>query len=412
MLRRSRYATVVVALIAGCWVSQASATRIVGPLAWGQPKTVDSSGGLQSISCPTRSLCVAGDTSGHIVWSNDPAGTSPTRHVAQVDTESSCAFATCHPGIGSVSCASQSLCVATDSAGSLFWSTEPRSSTAKWQSATIGKDPRTLNGVSCPLTTFCAIAENEGYVAVTSQPTAGASAWRTEKVASGQPCSTGCLIVGPGLGEPPFTSISCSSEALCAVGDWDGEILTSTEPMGKSQPWQRAYIDHNRVGGYHAILNAQAIIDSVACPSASACVAADEAGDVFSSDDPSGGPSAWSGYSAVQEPTKLASGQIVMEKQPLVGLTCPSIHLCLGLQNRTPLEAMGVTPPAKLYVSANPMNPSPWKTGNIDRAGRLSALSCASAALCFAVDSRGNILIGRERRHRKPHHRKPGLFAR
>jgi hypothetical protein len=84
-----------------------------------------------------------------------------------------------------------------------------------------------------------------------------------------------------------------------------------------------------------------------------------------------------------------------MEKHPLLGLACPSTRLCLGLQNRAPLEAMGATPPAKLYASADPMNPSPWKAANIDLAGRLSALSCASEKLCFAVDSSGHVVVGR-----------------
>jgi hypothetical protein len=405
-LPRSCGIAIAVVLVVGGWASQAQA-RALGALSWQRPTLVDHAGGLQAISCPTSSLCVATDTQGDVLTSTDPTGGAQTWHLAHVDSGSRCAFVTCRAALSSISCTSRALCVATDSAGYVYWSSDVTADAADWQSALIGTATRTLNTVACPSASLCVIAENEGDVATSTEPTAGASAWQTTRIDADHPCPSACPAIGPGLEEPPLESIACPSASFCAVGDWYGDVLTSSDPSGGKQAWQRAYVDTNVVGPHHGGQSLQTTIAGVACPSASMCFASDEAGYALDSSDPAGGSAAWKAYPAALERLDVRSGQTSSVGYPLFDLTCPSQSLCLGLQGRAVLFGLAAAPPAKLYVSEDPQGGAPWKGANIDPDGALLALSCPTAKLCFAVDSSGNVLIGRAprkaQRRPRPH---------
>jgi hypothetical protein len=302
--------------------------------------------------------------------------------------------------VSSISCPSASLCVAVDPPeGSAYWATDLAAGATAWSSATIG-DPRSeLNAVSCPTTSLCAVVDDEGDITTSTDPTAGVGAWHTATIDSGQSCRPkACAAIGKAPAEPPIDSISCPSASLCVAGDWDGNILSSTDPAGGAGAWSSAYVDGNVVGGHHGGFELQTTIDSVSCSSISLCVATDEDGYALSSVDPGGGVSAWRLGLASREEFSIP-GRSEQVGGLLFGLTCPSGSLCLALEGHVPLFAEGEPSRSELAVTENALSDKPWTHGVIDRIGRLEAISCPSASFCVAVDSTGHIVVGKALTH-------------
>ena len=85
---------------------------------------------IPALSCPSVSLCVAGDFAGRILSSSDPAGGSAPWSFAPVLSSGLTGVP-----ISGVSCPSISLCVAIDGA-SVLTSTAPDGGTAAWTNST------------------------------------------------------------------------------------------------------------------------------------------------------------------------------------------------------------------------------------------------------------------------------------
>jgi hypothetical protein len=395
-----RYAGVVLAVVlcsVGC-VTSASA-QIVGPISWQSPVLVDHAQGLQAISCPAQSLCVATDSSGNVLTSANPTGGVRFWNAAHVDSRHGelCGAATCPQWLTSISCPSVALCVALDTEGYVFWTTDPLAGASAWSSAKIGKPNQRGNAVSCPSPSLCVVVEDTGEIAMSTDPTGGVGAWHTTKIDSGQVCRVNiCASVGRGPAEPPLGAISCPSTSLCVAGDWDGNVLTSTDPIGGSDSWSSAYVDSNTSAGlHHGGIALQTTITSVACPSTSLCLASDEDGYVLASQNPAGGPSTWRSTLASRQQYGATAGSRPATGYLLFGLTCPSQSLCLALQGHAPLYSLGGMSASELYVTEDPLSGMPWTPGAIDPSGRLEAVSCPSAALCVAVDDAGAVLVGK-----------------
>jgi hypothetical protein len=76
---------------------------------WSPEQTVDPDGGLDSISCPSASFCVAADRGGGVVTYDGSEWTAPDRVTAE---------ATEYPGIATtVSCPSTTFCMVLNSDG-------------------------------------------------------------------------------------------------------------------------------------------------------------------------------------------------------------------------------------------------------------------------------------------------------
>ena len=191
---------------AGAW----TVTHLPGNVTW------------LAISCTAPSLCVAGGvsadgTAGYAAVSNDPTGGAAAWTINKVDNN----------GIDSVSCPSATLCVAVDRAGNLLTSTNPGGGAATWSSTHIGG----LVAVSCPSNSLCVATgfyatpagENGAAVATSTNPTGGASAWTTSRISQ-----TGSLFPD---------SVSCPSASLCVAVAPNGSVLTSTNPTGGSGAW-------------------------------------------------------------------------------------------------------------------------------------------------------------------------------
>jgi hypothetical protein len=172
--------------------------------------------------------------------------------------------------------------------------------------------------------------------------------------------------------------------SLCVAGDWDGDVVTSTDPTGGGSAWSVAYVDTDLESGLTG-LDTQTAIAGVSCASVSLCVANDGVGNVLTSQDPTGGASTWS--------LRRATPRILAAPEPrsLYSLGCPSVSFCAGLQS----ASSTLLSSSEAALTYEPLGSAEWTRVVIDRVGSLSAISCPTSSLCVAVDGDGNVVVGR-----------------
>jgi hypothetical protein len=179
-----------------------------------------------AVSCPSASLCVAGDGAGNILSSTNPTGGPIAWSIAGVLSNES---------IGGVSCPSISLCVAVGGKDVLT-ATDP-SGGASAGTKTTPDQGNYFGAVSCPSVSLCVAgdsnvaSDSNGKILTTTNPTGGASAWTNARVARPDPNGNS------------LTGVSCPSVSLCIAADRNGNILTSTAPTGGANPWTSAAVD-------------------------------------------------------------------------------------------------------------------------------------------------------------------------
>lgn len=167
-----------------------------------------------------------------------------------------------------------------------------------------------------------------------------------------------------------IADLSCPATTFCAGVDSEGNVLTSTNPTGGPGAWAIANIEHKPPEPYRTP-NA---LDQVSCPrpAGSLCVAVGEGG-IFTSSNPTGGPSAWAQVPGIGE------GEATRR------VSCPSASLCV--------VSFGYY--GEILTSTEPtQGPSAWKAAQIEGGGshQINSLSCPSQSLCVGLDDRGNIL--------------------
>jgi hypothetical protein len=153
-------------------------------------------------------------------------------------------------------CSTQPECFVAASDRTVLTSADPTGGTRAW---TVSTSIPPFTSGTCPTTSLCIAVNNAPDVQITTNPTAG-------------PWST--VATQDTLGR-----IVCPSASLClASTDTEaGALDVSTNPA--DGPWT-----HTTDG---------APLGQISCASASLCVGADNAGELVSSTNPTGGPSAW-----------------------------------------------------------------------------------------------------------------------
>jgi WD40-like Beta Propeller Repeat len=289
---------------------------------------------ITAVSCPSVSLCVAGDAAGNILTSTNPTG-GPT------------AWSSAPVPVRGISCPTISLCVAGEG-GYILTSADPAGGASAWMKTTI--DQGSVGAVSCPSVSLCVAAgtgagTHGGAIILTStDPTAGTSSW------IGVPVTPGDEFV---------SAVSCPSPSLCVATTFKGDIFTSTNPTGGASAWTRTTIDHGN------------LLAAVSCPSLSLCVAVDYTG-ILTSTNPTGSASAWTKTTTIGHATIPVSAYAV---------SCPSVSLCV---------AGGI---GNVLTSTDPAGgASTWTKTAIDREDGIYAISCPSVSMCVATGSNGNIL--------------------
>ncbi|HTW06391.1 MAG TPA: hypothetical protein VME46_02710 [Acidimicrobiales bacterium] len=162
---------------------------------------------LFGLSCPSTTLCVAGDGEGNIVTSTGPTARSASKWTVTQVLQADGAPADGGGPINSVSCPSPKVCVATGG-DSILTSADPGSTSPTW---TVTQMYGLGGGtVSCPSTSLCvAVGENPPG----DPPGIIAGAIMAFDASSGTPVDTATTIV-PNNGLVP-DAVSCPTTTWC-----------------------------------------------------------------------------------------------------------------------------------------------------------------------------------------------------
>lgn len=303
--------------------------------------------------------------------------------------------------VGSVACASASLCVALSADGDVWTTTDPTGGASAWMASRLPSKQLRVDAstLACPSTTLCiASASNEALL----QSTGPAGVGGTTTFSSGVVTTTDPADPSP---QWTYTSlayqssltpapVTCQSASLCIVDNIDGTIFTSTDPA--AGVWSAK--SHNGLLGH------------LSCPSASLCVGTDGSGMVTSTDPAGGvfphGPTYAAGINAVTCASASlcvavdTAGHVLTNTDPaanqaytltalpgvasLQSITCPSVSSCVAF------DFSGGT----IATSTDPAGgATAWKVGHITGFGMFASAFCASVSLCLAADYDGNLAV-------------------
>jgi hypothetical protein len=221
-------------------------------------------------------------------------------------------------------------------------------------------DVRPIDAISCPSATLCVVADRGGYVLWSTDPAGGPSAWGNADVD----------------GTRQITAISCPSTTLCVAVDAAGDVITSQAPTGGAAAWTVTDVDKNRTQN-NTDNGGAVLLRGISCPSITLCVAVDAVGDAIVSTDPPGGAAAWTAAQADPDPSFGCTAGGLTCQPPLVGVACPSIALCVAVDNS-----------GNILTTTTPTTPGQWATTptNGGALTSLYGLSCPLTTFCAAVN--------------------------
>ncbi len=329
--------------------------------------------GLNGISCPSATSCVAIDFVGNAFTSSAGNKWTPTPPIGGGPDHASCAPAT-------------TFCVAVDSTGrALIYAS------GKWSTPVDIDGTTMINAVSCATTTFCVAVDEFGVALVYN-----GSSWTRQSIdethgISGEPAelvSVSCvsedycvavdheghaIIYSNGAwgepqsilsreGYPEITEISCYSMSFCMVVDDDGEgyVYNGTD-------WtQTSSVDRSGNG-----------LNSISCPAAETCIGAD------------GSNTAFHYHEGTWTSEPIGPDE---DNASIASLSCPTNHFCVAIgresdafifDGSTWLGPAEIDPPD---ANGAPIFPSP----------SLESVSCSSLTFCMAVDFSGRAITYEE----------------
>jgi hypothetical protein len=270
------------------WVTPHPSHSISG---W-KREIIDSGTGdaITGISCPTTTFCVAVDADGRVMHATDPLlGKQAWSKPVRIDTATQPGGG--YAGFSAISCPTIKLCIAVDNSanGQVAYTTDPTGPGTAWTLASVANGV-SLNAVSCASPTLCVIGGSERYYSI--DPTGGASAWKAMgslnanlAVISALTCNTVKLCVSVGYGNAGSGLASSSSTPTVGASAWTGSQIGSDPPAVGAQ-----------------------LIDGVACPERSFCIAVDGASNAYTSSTPVRGN--WSAAKPLKKDSQATISQI------------------------------------------------------------------------------------------------------
>jgi hypothetical protein len=297
-------------------------TRPASSGAWSwSPFAIDGGRALRAISCPSTALCVAVDDEGRALVGVDPSVGPGSWSAVPIDGTTP---------LRSVSCASNTLCVAVDEQGEVLSSSKPAQPSA-W-SAPV-KIATSLVSVSCASSELCVAVDEAGNALLSTAPTGGAGAWHARPIDST-------------LG---LTAISCFASDSCVAVDGDGGVFASANAAatigagpGSGATWSSTVLDSVGKPG------------AISCAAVGLCLAADDAGYVFASDNSTVAPPEWLARN-LDSTTALA------------GVSCTSEGLCAAIDANGRLFTATTPPPqASTGATGEVAHTTALLTGTVD----------------------------------------------
>ncbi|HEX5307881.1 MAG TPA: RHS repeat-associated core domain-containing protein [Solirubrobacteraceae bacterium] len=319
---------------------------------------------LTSVSCSSATLCAAVDSSGNLT-AFDPSS------LQAVEAN----------GLNAISCVPATTdCVATDSQGSAYYSTNVSTTGAATWTAWAGPSSTSPSeAISCPSTSLCVMAdgskEDSGgnvYYATSlggswtqaSKPSYGSDAVSCASSSfclegqdgfgffrySTSPASTSWTLKEQGANA--MRAVYCLSSSFCAMVDNAGKLYVATSKSQiESSSWKETSVD----GGTS--------LNGVACTSTSYCMAVDSAGSVL-------------------DLTVGSAGEATVVKHDIDEANSLTAVACSGSSCAT-VDSHGnvfdSTDGGKTWVPQYALKDD------------LTGVSCASSKLCAAVDTAGHV---------------------
>ena len=307
-------------------------------LSWSNPLAVDPGSALRSVSCASESFCVAVDGNGEAVLYAGGQWAPPQRIDGDVQ-------------LNSVSCTGASWCMAVDQAGDALvydgarWAQPQRVDPAVFPE---------LTSVSCATPSFCAAVDGRG-----NGLTYNGSRWSAPE-----------QVDPPGWSPAPVSrdvpSVSCPAVGTCVGVDPENYAF-----FYEGGTWQPAQAINPSLG-----TNTIKSPNSVSCASQTFCVATDNLGAIEAYDG-----TQWSVPVAVDPSNYIPT------------ISCPTSSFCAGVDSLLPAGFNNGSAGASGQVVT--YNGVSWSAPRqIDEAGLVSSISCPTAQFCVAVDVSGNAVIG------------------
>jgi hypothetical protein len=365
-MSRLRMCWWLVGLVAAASMAlSATAWGAVAPVRlWRNAGEIDASP-VTGLSCPSSSLCVAVDSTGHVATSASPAGGAGTWTSSDVDGSND---------IVALSCPSVSLCVAVDAAGDVLASTDPTGGASAWTVSHVDSSTaapgsyisQVFESISCASVSLCVAVDSAGDVATSTNPAAGGGTWDLSHI--DDEVYYECYHYGSEPCQSPLIDISCPSLALCVAADGDGYIFTSTDPAAVPPPsWQGSGV------------TPYSEFDGISCPTDSLCVGicpvGAEMGNCPGTQYGAGDLVTWNPAGGNFEFAKISADQ-------LSGIWCPFGTLCFAAD-----------PNRGLLVTEDPGGGSKaWTVA--DKISNIAGVACPTDSLCVAVSRAGTLLLG------------------
>jgi hypothetical protein len=306
--------------------TSAATSLITGP---SHTQTIDNPNSLNAVSCvPATTDCVASDSQGNAFYSTNVSATAAATWSTWTGPGTSPSEA--------VTCPTTSLCLlaaGSDSGfgGNLYYATSFGGAWSLAYSPAYGVD-----AISCVSSSFCVDGQdNLGYFRYSTSP--ASSSWTLEQ-----------------QGSATQTGVFCVSTSFCAMADNAGNVhvAISTSQI-ESASWTLSDVDGTSV------------LNGVACTSTTSCVVVDNSGNAISL--------AINGLG-----TATATKHNIDGTNSLTAVTCTTGSVCVAVDNV-----------GNVFLSSNAGES--WAKV-LSLSDKLTSVACSSSSLCVAADTTGNLI--------------------
>jgi hypothetical protein len=228
----------------------------------------------------------------------------------------------------------------------------------------------TISGISCPSATWCTAVGQ--YDASTQQYGLLLRRSKGRWTAAAAPVAAGAEAVGT------LNAVSCPSVARCFAGGWDYAEYGASQQLLLLTWWKNKWAVVNVALPRNAAANPEAVIDAVACPTATRCIAAGSY--ETSAGDQEGVLLGWAGRAWTTRTAPVPANAGADPWTSLNAAACPVSSRCVvgGEYEDAASQPHGLL----LTWSKNK-----WTAAEAPAGYDVHAISCPSATRCYALSA-------------------------